>query len=222
MRVRLSFDSSMVGQQQMEGIAGAWENVLRQLCDEEQRKEKLRAMTGQSPAGLDSWAWNAVVPESVEECIHDLVVRRAHEHPLAPAVCAWDGDLTYRQLDELSTGIARRLAAKSVAGTLVPLFFEKSMWMPVAAVAVMKAVETTLPEERLRAIAAPADSPVALSSEQGGSMARRLGAGEVLVVGPELLAGAAHKARSCRPSHRAASYTSSSRRAARGRPRGPS
>ena len=193
--LRISFDSATIGQDHMEQMSLKLENVLRKLSDAKRRKEKLEAVTGlsQHHFGIeDIWTWNAVVPEATETCTHELIARRVRETPLAPAVCAWDGDLTYGQLDDLSTTLAHRLAGSCVAGTIVPLYFEKSMWMPVAALAVMKAggasvaIDTKQPEERLRAIASQATSPVALSSVKNQTLARRLSASgmEVVAVGP--------------------------------------
>ncbi|KAF4509386.1 hypothetical protein G6O67_003562 [Ophiocordyceps sinensis] len=193
-RARIGFDSAVVGPQQMDRIARAFDRVLRQLADAARAKEKLAAavMPGLSRASVeDIWAWNATVPQAVDDCVHHLVARRARDRPLAPAVCAWDGELTYAQLDGLSTRLAHRLADAGVAGTVVPLLFEKSVWMPVAALAVIKAggaciaMETAQPEERLRGIAAQADSPVVVASVQKSDLARRLVAKDVVVVGPE-------------------------------------
>ncbi|POR38790.1 Nonribosomal peptide synthetase [Tolypocladium paradoxum] len=194
--LRIGFDSTIIGQEQMEQISQKLEDVLRQLSDAKRRKEKLEAVTGLSRHHLgleDVWKRNAVVPEATETCAHELIAQRVCDSPLAPAVCAWDGDLTYRQLDDLSTALAHQLADIGVAGTIVPLFFEKSMWMPVAALAVMKAggasvaIDTKQPEERLRAIASQANSLVALSSLQNESLARRLSSKdvEVVSVGPD-------------------------------------
>ncbi|PFH61911.1 hypothetical protein XA68_15784 [Ophiocordyceps unilateralis] len=192
-RLRIGFDSTVVGRQQMDRIARGFESVLRLLCAEKRAKDRLRAavVPSLSQASIDDiWRWNATVPAAVEGRIHDLVSQRARERPQAPAVCAWDGELTYGQLDDLSTKLALNLVARGVTGTIVPLFFEKSMWMPVAALAVMKAggasiaMETTQPEERLRGIAAQADSPVVLASVQKSALARGLVSAEVMTVGP--------------------------------------
>lgn len=195
-RVRIGFDSAVVGRQQMDRIGRSFERVLRRLSDAACAKEKLAAavVPSLSHASIeDIWAWNAEVPAAVDDCVHRLVTQRALRRPLAPAVCAWDGELTYGQLDDLSTRLARRLVAAGAAGSIVPLVFEKSVWMPVAALAVMKAggasiaMETTQPEERLRGIAAQADSPVVVASLQKSELARRLSAREVVTVGPDSL-----------------------------------
>ena len=103
-----------------------------------------------------------------------------YENPLAQAICAWDGNFTYGELEFLSTSLAHRLTSEGVQGTRVPLLFEKSKWMPVAALAVMKAgggsiaIDTNQPEARCRSILAHANSLVALGSPQNNSLAEKI------------------------------------------------
>ncbi|OJZ79695.1 hypothetical protein ASPFODRAFT_148698 [Aspergillus luchuensis CBS 106.47] len=85
-------------------------------------------------------AWNGEVPARVERCVHELVAERCRAQPDAPAVCAWDGDFTYGELDARSSALAAHLAARGVGPEVfVPLCFEKSRWTTVAMLAVMKA-----------------------------------------------------------------------------------
>ncbi|RAK98997.1 acetyl-CoA synthetase-like protein, partial [Aspergillus ibericus CBS 121593] len=68
----------------------------------------------------------------------------------APAICAWDADLTYRELDQLATKLATQLVYSGLRpGMLVPLLFEKSAYTHVAQLAVLKAggAFTTLPAD---------------------------------------------------------------------------
>jgi amino acid adenylation domain-containing protein len=86
------------------------------------------------------WRQNQAVPGGVERCIHDLFVEQAEARPDAPAICAWDGELTYGELDALSTKLAGHLVELGVKEEdMVPLCFEKSMWTVVAMLAVLKA-----------------------------------------------------------------------------------
>jgi amino acid adenylation domain-containing protein len=196
----VKFDSRVISAARASRISHEFEHVLRQLLDMDRRQEKLRDVTVASRRDLDDiWAWNALLPEPVAGCIHDLIIQQADVHPEALAIYAWDGDLTYGQLHELSSKLAHQLISKSVGqGSIVPLCFEKSMWMPVAALAVMKAggasvaVDTSLPEERVRSITsqvfANMDKPkVILSSVANDDLARQLGADEVFVVANYLL-----------------------------------
>lgn len=137
----IKFDSDVVGEVQVARIGHQFEHVLRQLFNSISTEMRLRDMTRLSQRDLDDvWAWNSTVPEPIEACVHDLINDRTIEEPSALAIQAWDGDLTYRDLDELSSRLAYNLAKKGVGpGVIVLLCFEKSMWMPVAAIAVMKA-----------------------------------------------------------------------------------
>lgn len=125
------------------------------------------------------WSWNATVPESVEACVHDLITERMLLE--APAVCAWDGELTYGELDTLSSRLAYHLVGLGVGPeVIVPLCFEKSMWMPVAMLGVMKAggagcaIDITQPRARLEAIMHQAQPHIVLSSAANTTLARSL------------------------------------------------
>ncbi|KAK1914076.1 hypothetical protein P3342_007322 [Pyrenophora teres f. teres] len=86
------------------------------------------------------WTWNCTTPEVTEQCIHDLFAEQALKRPGVPAICAWDGDMTYGELDVLSTKLAGHLVKLGVKSEdIVPLCFEKSMWTVVAMLAVLKA-----------------------------------------------------------------------------------
>ncbi|KFY86252.1 hypothetical protein V500_07755 [Pseudogymnoascus sp. VKM F-4518 (FW-2643)] len=187
----IDFDSSVIRQQQIEHIAQSFMYTISQLSDSSQGNQTLKCLHGDQWGLNRIWNWNAVVPKPMEACIHDLVSERVRKNPSALAVNAWDGNLTYRQLEDLSTNLAYQLSEEGVSGTIVPLLFEKSMFMPIAALAVMKAggacmaMDIKQPLERLSAIAAQANSSVILSSRMNESLAFRVSAGikEVVVVG---------------------------------------
>ncbi|KAJ5693236.1 acetyl-CoA synthetase-like protein [Penicillium macrosclerotiorum] len=105
------------------------------------------------------WEWNATATKPSSRCVHELIMEQAEKTPAAAAICAWDGDLKYGELNALSTQLACHIRHLGVeAGVNVPLLFEKSRWMSVASLAVMKAGGTVVgldpaqPEERLRRI----------------------------------------------------------------------
>lgn len=100
--------------------------------------------------------WNSNVPKAVSALAHDLIQSRVLEQPNQPAVCAWDGDLSYRELDALASRLACGLAARGVGPEiLVPLCFEKSKWIIVSMLAVLKAggafvsLDPSQPQSRL-------------------------------------------------------------------------
>ncbi|PHH78035.1 hypothetical protein CDD80_7450 [Ophiocordyceps camponoti-rufipedis] len=205
-RLRLDFNPDAVDRREMEAIAESFTNVLRKLADRSLAQEKVGSLVATQPDRVEkALSWNATVPEPVEQCVHHIIARRVHERPLAPALRAWDGELTYRDLDERSTALALRLVSRGVGGTLVPVLFEKSAWMPVAVLAVLKAggalvaLETKDPEDRLRTIASQATSPVFLSSVRNAALARRLaGEGKMEV---EVVGGSQNEQADAEPQH---------------------
>jgi amino acid adenylation domain-containing protein len=180
--MNIGFDPAMVDGERVRRMALQLESVLRQMCTPQGGKTTLAEIETVSQQDLrDIWSWNATVPETVEGCVHDVIAERARERPGAPAVCAWNGELTYGELDELSTSLAYRLLGLGVQpGAIVPLCFEKSMWTPVAMLAVMKAgaasvaMDVTQPEERLRSIVNQSGSQLILSSAASEDLADRL------------------------------------------------
>ncbi|KAI8177502.1 Nonribosomal peptide synthase atnA [Colletotrichum sp. SAR 10_76] len=69
-----------------------------------------------------------------------MIASHGHGSPLNIAVDAWDGTLSYAELDEKSSNIANELVRRGVrAESKVALLFEKSVWNIVATVAVLKA-----------------------------------------------------------------------------------
>ncbi|PHH88394.1 hypothetical protein CDD83_7602 [Cordyceps sp. RAO-2017] len=76
----------------------------------------------------------------VSACLHQLVFERARLRPHALAVAAWDGDLSYEQVEAVVTKLATHLVNLGVGpGTLVPLVLDKCRWSPVVMLAVLKA-----------------------------------------------------------------------------------
>ncbi|GJC86739.1 nonribosomal peptide synthetase fmqA [Colletotrichum liriopes] len=122
-------------------------------------------------------AWNRIVPKPVECCLHDLISERGLSRQNAPAVCAWDGDFTYNQLEDEATQLSQRLRHAGVEpNTKVPLCFEKSKWTVVAMLAVLKAGAAFVPldpsqaSNRRERMLARIGAKVVLVSEQHSNL----------------------------------------------------
>lgn len=77
---------------------------------------------------------------SNEVLLHDMALEAAQHTPDAPAICSWDGNLTYGELDDLTSRLAKHLANIGVGPeTFVLSCFEKSAWAIVARLAILKA-----------------------------------------------------------------------------------
>lgn len=155
--IQASFDQVVIPLKQVERLMRQLERVLCQLCSDPMPRavKDIECITQEELQQI--WAWNKSVPEPVEQRVHDLISLRANESPNATAICAWDGELSYRELDDLSSYIAQDMKPLQI-GPLVPLCFEKSMWTSVAMLAVIKAgsafvaLDVSQPEARLKAI----------------------------------------------------------------------
>ncbi|KAF7449952.1 EntF, Non-ribosomal peptide synthetase modules protein [Pyrenophora tritici-repentis] len=108
--------------------------------------------------------------------------------PTAPAICAWDGEMTYGELDALSSRIAGHLVELGVKPeVIVPLCFEKSMWTVVAMLAVLKAggafapLDPEHPASRHEEIFRQTKARVVLASERHTSLCKRDGRAVVTV-----------------------------------------
>lgn len=123
------------------------------------------------------WAWNKNVPASIDRCLHDMVEEQALRRPDAPAVCAWDGDFSFAELDNAAACLAVHLISLGVGEeVLVPLCFEKSKWTVVAMLAVLKAGGAFVPTDPSQAadrrdrVFAQANARVIMASEKYSAM----------------------------------------------------
>ncbi|KAJ5102314.1 hypothetical protein NUU61_004536 [Penicillium alfredii] len=120
------------------------------------------------------WRWNATVPEAVNSCVHDLIHDRAEANPDAPAVHAWDGQWSYRQLDYYASLLAQKLLVTHQLrpGDVVLLAFDRSRWVPVTMLATMKAgatfvaLDMALPTGRLQQMAEQVSAKMVLTLEE--------------------------------------------------------
>jgi non-ribosomal peptide synthetase component F len=72
--------------------------------------------------------YNSAALESYDRCIHEVIYEQALLRPEGEAVCAWDGSLTYRELELLASQLAYHLQAQGVGPEVrVALCFDKSV-----------------------------------------------------------------------------------------------
>lgn len=103
--------------------------------------------------------------------MQDMVAEQAKRHAEKVAIDAWDGTLTYGQIERYSTSLAGTLRESGVeTHDFVPLCFEKSRWTIVAVLAVMKAgatiamMDPSLPLGRLQNMAVQVGAKTIVSS----------------------------------------------------------
>ncbi|KAG6153319.1 NRPS protein [Claviceps purpurea] len=188
--VSARFDSKLLDEGKVAVLLRQLEHVLRRLCDVKSHQTRLEDVSLVGHEDLQHmWRWNWAVPEPVKVAVHELIATTTRQQPEAQAVCAWDGNWTYAELDKLSSHLAYSLVDSGVGpGVVVPLCIEKSRWMPVAMMAVMKAGGASLaldyaqPEDRLRSIVDQVSPIVMLTSIANQELARRLSPHSSVVV----------------------------------------
>jgi amino acid adenylation domain-containing protein len=140
---------------------------------------------------------NAEIPLRIERCLHDLIGDRTAQQPDAPAIAAWDGHLSYQELDHASDKLAAYLRTHNIGnGThvFVPICFEHSKWAVVAMLSVIKAGAAFVPldpshprNRHLQILIDLHPTPtVILASSQSASLPH-LGNYHIVVVGDVLL-----------------------------------
>jgi amino acid adenylation domain-containing protein len=130
---------------------------------------------------VETWKRNSTVPPAVKTPVHRLFQLKVREQPEAEAVCARDGSFTYKELDDLATRVAAGLSKRGVkTNVVVPLYFTKSKWMPVAILAVLKAggaflqLARSIPRGRIEAILSTDKPPFALVGVTAPSWLREI------------------------------------------------
>lgn len=117
------------------------------------------------------WGWNTSLPPPIQGCIHDLITEFAESQPDSLAVCAWDGDFTYSQMDTLANVVARRILDLGIEPkSNIPILFPKSRWTCIAMLGVIKAgcsaiaLDGTQPDSRLQSIIRQTQPKIIISS----------------------------------------------------------
>ena len=170
--VETRFDDGVLSEWEVKRLIEQFVHNLQQLAhhDADTTLGDTRTLSSQQSELLREW--NGQEPNVVNQCVHHTFQDQARKTPEAAAVASWDGQLTYRELDELSDGLAYRLSALGVGvGSLVPLCFEKSLWAVVSMLGVLKVGAAFVPmvpehpDGRLETIVQDTNAKVVLTSE---------------------------------------------------------
>ncbi|OAA46747.1 Amino acid adenylation [Beauveria brongniartii RCEF 3172] len=179
--ITASFDSNTTSEWIMRHLCRQLEFVLYQI-QASSPLDSISTIIIATPDHVEHiWDWNLAVQAPVERCVHEIIQECAISQPAAPAICAWDGELSHGQLDRLATGLSGQLAGLGVRhGTVVPLCFEKSMWVTVAMLGVLNTgaafvlFDPSLPEGRLLALSRQVKANVIVSGDMERQLSSRL------------------------------------------------
>lgn len=165
-----------------------FEHVFHQLLTEnegsvghEKPARLLRDVSLVSPADIaimQSMKFN--VPAKSDDCIHEAVRRMTSQQPDAPAICAWDGNLSYGELDAAASKLAHHLVFSFGIGpgVIVGLCMNKSKNAVIAILAILQAGGVVVPLGvqhpvlRIQSIVEDTAATVVLADEQQASRLR--------------------------------------------------
>jgi non-ribosomal peptide synthetase component F len=136
--------------------------------------------------------WSANMAGGDDQCVHEIIKHRCSEYPTSTAIWAWDGKLTYAELDRISDRLAAELIVRHGVEpeVIVPICMDKSLWSTVAIVGVMKAggafvlLDPSQPQQGLESICRRTDARIILTSQGKAELAQKL-AGTALVIDQE-------------------------------------
>ncbi|KAJ5632695.1 acetyl-CoA synthetase-like protein [Penicillium lividum] len=185
----VSFDPDLIHPDQMHRILRQLEAVSFRLCAATASEvvSQVTAITTADVAEL--MLWNEETPSPSLDNVADLFDKSCRLQPDAQAVCAWDGNLTYKELHHLSSHLSHQLRLLGAGREMViPVCFEKSMYAVVATLAVLKAgaafclMDPSHPEKRLAGLIKETGARIVLASKQQEPMLRELEQDATLVV----------------------------------------
>ncbi|KAK5636062.1 hypothetical protein RRF57_011774 [Xylaria bambusicola] len=166
----LNFRKNFISRNYAEAIVGTFQLALRALKDIQLMVYQLDLITEEDKAIMARFNHDELYEQKT--CMHYLVEGTARVMPQVEAVCAWDGNLTYGELDSVASVVAKRLIREGLRpGNLVPFAYEKSLWTVVATFAILKAggafvpIDGTQPKSRLREILKNTGAKLVLTSD---------------------------------------------------------
>ncbi|KAG5986856.1 D-lysergyl-peptide-synthetase subunit 1 [Claviceps spartinae] len=137
-KMQLSYHTSLLNNVSANTIAKTFRFVLQRTL--ERPHEPLRALQVLDEDQMNIvFAQNRCMPPQVDEFIHDTIHQQCLRCPDSPSVCAWDGNFTYRQLEELSSALSEEIVRKGAGPEVtISIVLEKTRWTLVAMLAVLK------------------------------------------------------------------------------------
>ncbi|KAH7324581.1 hypothetical protein B0I35DRAFT_475815 [Stachybotrys elegans] len=135
----ISYPPELIGRDLASSILSTFNYILTDMLTEPQLSiREIETCSPHDRKFIQDFTQKVALLEN--SLVHDLIVKQCRATPGRTAVCSWEGDLTYGELDDLSCRLAHHLISLGVSTeTYVFSCFEKSMWAVVARLAVLRA-----------------------------------------------------------------------------------
>ncbi|KAF4429611.1 non-ribosomal peptide synthetase [Fusarium acutatum] len=172
LEIVLTWDPSFMSRDQAENISSTFDKIFREITNRpETFVSEINCFSERNERQV--LAWNSNPMRDVHKCIHQAVSMQGALRPDAEAVCAWDGSFSYQQVLSLADRLAFRLQASGVGPEVfVPICFDKSKWVVVSMLAILKAggifvpLDPSQPLLRLQSLAQKVEAKTVLCSPQ--------------------------------------------------------
>lgn len=142
-RIEARYDKRVITEEQIQRLISQFQRLIILLLTEPPTTRLVDLLMASEEDVQQISTWHnefGTTLEGVNECLDHAIRRQALEQPLAQAVCAWDGNLSYQELERLATKLAGHLKSLSIKPEVkVPVYFDKSLWAIIAMLAILKA-----------------------------------------------------------------------------------
>lgn len=169
--IEAHFDPAVVTDKEIERVFQQLENIYQQVNQESEIQiGKLSKLSPQDETDLKKL--NIPIRPPASKTVHEIIRNRVDQCPEALAVASWDGNMTFKELDNISSTISSQLVQRGVRrANYVAVCVEKGKWMPIAMLSVMKAggafvlLDPSHPPARLKEIWRQIDARVIITSK---------------------------------------------------------
>lgn len=187
MQARVAFDPLVVAQGRVRRLLDHLQIILKEITAQPERK--LSSISRISSSDMSQmWEWNKHVPQPPNHLPHQIIQTHARNTPKSPAVAAFDGDLTFGELEGYCCQLAGELIRQGAGpGMLLPMLFEKSVWAVVTMLAVLRIgsaivpLDPSYPIERMGIICKDVEARFVICSSQMRRVVGQIGLDAVVV-----------------------------------------
>jgi amino acid adenylation domain-containing protein/non-ribosomal peptide synthase protein (TIGR01720 family) len=216
--LRIRFDDKVVDGGRAHKFAHQLGHLIQQLASADSHSS-LRDLVLVGSRDLELIRqWNKTASTPAEACAHHLFAEAALTRPDAAAICSWDGEMTFEELDRASTTLAATLAgAGAGSGQMVLLCFPKTKWYVVAMLAVMKVsaafvpLDPAYPQSRIDLVRTTTQARVALCLDSHVAPLADVAGLDAVIKLPKDLSPGSHGTSSPQPSSAATATASEAR-----------
>lgn len=167
------FDQNIIPESHMRRVMDHFALMLQSVSSPELRDEKIGNLAMLAPKDIQTLReLNSSATPPVNRLIHEVIQTQGLSQAQDKlAICAWDQNLTYSELDSQSTRLACVLVENGVqVNSIVPFCMEKSSLVVISILAILKsgaafvALDPAHPDARINGILADVEATVVLCS----------------------------------------------------------